>query len=62
MKLLTVRVDDDLHAAFLAAAGHHDVTGSQLVRRWLREYVAECGQADLFKSSRAKKKVKADGK
>lgn len=59
MKLLTVRIEDDLQAAFLAAAQSQDQTGSQLIRRWVREYVAQHGQARLF--DQPKKKVERHG-
>lgn len=37
----TFEVPRDLYDAFMAAANRNDQTGSQEVRRFMREYVAE---------------------
>lgn len=37
----TFRVDDGLKAAFAEAAKHHDRTGAQLLRDFMREYVRQ---------------------
>lgn len=45
----TVRVEPDLKDAFLQAAKSQDITASQLIRAFMRDYVKKCGQTDLFK-------------
>lgn len=41
----TLRVDDDLKEAFAEAARHHDRTGAQLVRDFMRDYVRKAREA-----------------
>lgn len=43
----TVRVDSDLHRAFADVAKSNDQTPSQLVRAFMREYVAKHRQMGL---------------
>lgn len=43
----TVRVDSDLHKAFSDVAKSNDQTPSQLVRAFMREYVAKHRQMGL---------------
>ena len=55
----TLRIQDDLKKAFEMAAKSEDMTGAQLVRRWIRSYVENYmkhhAQADLLKQGKEKK-------
>lgn len=48
-KIFTAKVDEDLLKAFKYACQNQDITASQAVRAFMREYVRKHGQADLFK-------------
>lgn len=48
-KIFTAKVDEDLLKAFKHACQNQDITASQAVRAFMREYVRKHGQADLFK-------------
>ena len=48
-KIFTAKVDEDLLKAFKHACENQDITASQAVRAFMREYVRKHGQADLFK-------------
>lgn len=48
-KTFTAKVDEDLLKAFKHACQNQDITASQAVRAFMREYVRKHGQADLFK-------------
>lgn len=52
----TVRVDDDLKAAFTEAAKRQDRTGAQLVREFMRDYVQHA-RADQAYEDWFRKKV-----
>lgn len=45
----TIRVEPELKDAFVLAAKGQDMTASQLIRAFMRDYVKKHGQADLFK-------------
>lgn len=60
LKLFTAKVDEDLLNAFKSACEQNDVTASQVIRHFMREYVKNTGQPDLFKVP--KKKAKKDMK
>ena len=49
-KMFTAKVDEDLLKAFKHACQNQDITASQAVRAFMREYVRNNGQAKLFKS------------
>ncbi len=55
----TIRLPKDLKNAFEIAAKSDDMTGSQLLRQWMRSYVENymkrSAQQDLLKPSRGKK-------
>lgn len=55
---LSVRVDSALRDAFQAAAKSNDRTAAQLVRDFMRDYVAQHGQSDMVAGTE-KKPVKA---
>ena len=46
---LTIRIDQELKAAFVATAKSQDRTASQVLRDFMRDYVKKNGQADLLK-------------
>lgn len=46
--LLTVKLPESLRDAFNAACASNDETGAQVLRKTIRKYVAENGQAKLF--------------
>lgn len=48
-KTFPVRVDKELLDSFQAACKNNDITASQAVRAFMRDYVRKHGQADLFK-------------
>ena len=48
-KMFTAKVDEDLLKAFKYACQNQDITASQAVRAFMREYVRKNGQAKLFK-------------
>ena len=48
-KIFTAKVDEDLLKAFKYACQNQDITASQAVRAFMREYVRKNGQAKLFK-------------
>ncbi|MDY3306274.1 hypothetical protein [Psychrobacter sanguinis] len=48
-KMFTTKVDENLLKAFKHACQNKDITASQAVRAFMREYVRKHGQADLFK-------------
>lgn len=60
LKLFTAKVDEDLLNAFKSACEQNDVTASQVIRHFMREYVQNTGQPDLFKMP--KKKAKSQQK
>lgn len=49
LKLFTAKVDEDLLTAFKNACEQNDTTASQAIRQFMREYVKNTGQPDLFK-------------
>lgn len=49
LKRLSVKVPQDELDAFHRAAEAEDITGSQLIRRWIRKYLKENAQGDLLK-------------
>ncbi|WP_201529957.1 hypothetical protein [Psychrobacter frigidicola] len=51
-KLFTAKVDQDLLSAFKSACASQDVTASQAVRAFMRDYTKKYGQGDLFKHPR----------
>lgn len=50
-----IRIDKSLKAAYLLACSRNDRDGSQLIRDFIREYVAKNAQEDLFKPKKVKK-------
>lgn len=48
-KTFTAKVDENLLKAFKHACQNQDITASQAVRAFMREYVRNNGQAKLFK-------------
>jgi antitoxin component of RelBE/YafQ-DinJ toxin-antitoxin module len=48
-KTFPVRVEKDLLDSFQAACKSNDITASQAVRAFMRDYVRKHGQSDLFK-------------
>ncbi len=48
-KQFPFRVDVELLNAFQAACKNNDITASQALRAFMRDYVRKHGQADLFK-------------
>jgi len=51
---LLVSVDDDLKNSFLRAAKANDMSGSQLIRSFMKDYVLKNKQQDLFQDSSKK--------
>ena len=51
----TFRVDDDLKAGFASAAKAHDRTGAQLLRDFMRSYVAQQEETQQYDTWLAKK-------
>lgn len=47
-KLLTVKVDEDLLKAFKHACENQDITASQAIRAFMRDYTRKNGQAKLL--------------
>ncbi|MNM44755.1 hypothetical protein D3C81_556580 [compost metagenome] len=47
-KIVNVKVPEDLKEAFYAAASSQDQTASQLIRDFMRKYVAQHGQGRLL--------------
>jgi hypothetical protein len=47
-----IRIDDKLRADFIAACRTKDLTAAQVLRNFMRDYVAQnpLGQAELFQS------------
>ncbi|WP_428625427.1 type II toxin-antitoxin system RelB/DinJ family antitoxin [Sedimenticola sp.] len=45
---LLIRIDEDLKRAFIASCKGQDQTASQVLRAFVRSYVAQNGQAPLF--------------
>lgn len=54
--VIRARVPLELAQAFALACEVKDVTASQALRQFMREYVAQHAQPDLFKKPKAKKK------
>jgi len=50
----TFRVPEDLKKAFEATAAARDMSSSQELRAFMRMYVKEYAQADLFKKPKGK--------
>jgi len=48
-KQFPFRVDVELLNAFQAACKSNDITASQALRAFMRDYVRKHGQSDLFK-------------
>lgn len=51
-KLFTAKVDKQLLDAFKRSCDSQDITASQAVRAFMREYVRKHGQGDLLKQSK----------
>ena len=49
MKNMNIKIDDDLKKSFLEICKANDKSGSQVIRDFIRKYVAKNGQGDLFK-------------
>lgn len=49
-RLFTAKVDEHLLNAFKGACANQDITASQAVRAFMRDYVNKHGQGDLFTS------------
>jgi len=49
MTVIRTRIDEDLKKAFDAAAKANDLTSSQVLRAFIRDYVRKNGQKDMFK-------------
>ena len=47
-KLFTCKVEEHLLEAFQRACGSQDITASQAVRAFMRDYVRKNGQGKLF--------------
>lgn len=47
-KIVTFKIPEDLKEAFYAAASSQDQTASQLIRDFMRKYVAQHGQGRLL--------------
>ncbi len=48
-KMFTVQVDNDLLQSFKLVCENQDITASQAVRQFMRDYVKKHGQQTLFK-------------
>lgn len=59
----TIRIPNDLKKAFEIAAKAEDITGAQLLRRWIRGYTADYmkkhAQQDLLTPTKPQAKRKA---
>lgn len=51
-KMFTAKVEENLLNAFKHACENQDITASQAVRAFMREYTKKHGQADLFAPKR----------
>jgi len=49
MTVIRTRIDANLKKAFDAAAKGNDLTSSQVLRAFIRDYTKKHGQKDLFK-------------
>lgn len=47
-KIMNVKVPEDLKEAFTRAVAHQDKNASQVLRDFMRKYVAQHGQASLL--------------
>lgn len=45
---MNIRMESDLNDAFLACCKAQDTTGSQVIRKFIREYIKKHGQIDAF--------------
>lgn len=54
MKPVSFKVDPTLWAAFQRTAASRDRTASQELREYMRQYVAQHGQADLYSKKKGK--------
>ncbi|MFB2539749.1 MULTISPECIES: hypothetical protein [unclassified Acinetobacter] len=48
-KLLTVQVDSDLLEQFKRVCDSKDLTASQVIRQFMRDFLAKNKQPDMFK-------------
>lgn len=55
-QLFTCKVDENLLNSFKHACSNQDVTASQAVRAFMRDYAKKHGQADLFAPPKQKAK------
>jgi len=46
--IIRARVDEDLKRAFDLACKNTDLTASQVLRKYMREYAKKHSQADMF--------------
>lgn len=54
-RLFSIQAEDDLLTSFKAACEANDLTQSQVLRSFMREYVKSNKQIDLFATSKSKK-------
>lgn len=54
-KLFTAKVDEATLSAFKYACETQDTTASQAVRRFMKDYIKNHGQLDMFASNKTKK-------
>ncbi|HEY3431331.1 MAG TPA: plasmid-related protein [Rhodocyclaceae bacterium] len=47
--VLSIEVPLELRETFIAAAAANDMTGSQLLRAFMREYIRKNSHSDLFR-------------
>ena len=48
----TITIDPELHEAFLRSCDSQDRKGAQVLRDFMRQYVAKHGQVDAFPTPR----------
>ena len=48
----TITIDPELHEAFLRSCDSQDRKGAQVLRDFMRQYVAKHGQVDAFRTAR----------
>lgn len=54
--VFALRIEPELRAAFIAACKARDVTASQMVRAFMRDFVRDNAQGDLLAKNDAKKR------